>query len=76
MQKFVLFFLNYTSSEMQLAIKKNLKIGGGSGMPWLPAGCLGNAPCEGPGQKQHSQKPQGFDILKASNRHYGSLFRN
>ena len=60
---------------MQLTIKKtNLKIGGGSGVPWPPAGSLGNAPCGVPGQKQHSQKPQGFDILKASKRHYGSLF--
>ena len=37
-------------------------------------GSLGNAPCEGPGEKQHSQKPQRFDVLKASKRHYGSLF--
>ena len=53
-----------------LAIKTNLKIGG------PPVGYLGNAPCGGPGQKQHSQKPQGFDILKASKRHYGSLCLN
>ena len=36
-------------------------------MPWPPVGSLGNAPCGGPGQKQHSQ---GFDVLKASKGHY------
>ena len=45
-------------------------------MPWSPAGSLGNAPCGGPGQEQHSPKPQGFDVLKASKRRYGSLFLN
>ena len=53
------------ASEMQLAIKnKSENRGGGSGVPWPPAGSLGNAPCphrSEAGQKQHSQKSQGFD---------------
>ena len=41
-----------------------------------PAESLGNAPCWGPGQKQLSQKLQGYEVLKASKRYYGSLFLN
>ena len=48
-------------------LKKNLKIGGGLVCLGPPVGSLGNAPCGGPGQKQHSQ---GFDVLKASKGHY------
>ena len=54
---------------MQLAIKnknqKNRRGGGGLVCLGPPAGSLGNAPCGGPGQKQHSQKPQGFDVMEA-----------
>ena len=42
--------------EMQLAIKINLKTGRGGGS-------LGNL--QGPGQKQHSHEPQGFDVMEA-----------
>ena len=49
-------------SEMEVAVKKNLKIGervGGGG-----GGIFRQCPLQGPGQKQHSQKPQGFDVLR------------
>ena len=50
---------------MQLAINIKTENRRGSGVPWPPAGSLGNAPYGGPGQKQYSQKPQEFDVLKA-----------